>query len=121
MKHNFKLKERLGALLLAMLFILQAILGLVPVCVTQAAPLTVETWDSDKVVDYGYRFNMKFQPGITTYESFGCDNLDMKVFPAILLKLQQPVHNELKQSAAFNHPQRKIAHPLILKLSEILV
>ena len=40
---------------------------LVPVCVTQAAPLTVETWDSDKVVDYGYRFNMKFQPGITTY------------------------------------------------------
>ena len=47
MKHNFKLKERLGALLLAMLFILQAILGLVPVCVTQAAPLTVETWDSD--------------------------------------------------------------------------
>lgn len=71
MKHNFKLKERLGALLLAMLFILQAILGLVPVCVTQAAPLTVETWDSDKVVDYGYRFNMKFQPGITTYESLG--------------------------------------------------
>ena len=64
MKHNFKLKERLGALLLAMLFILQAILGLVPVCVTQAAPLTVETWDSDKVVEYGYRFNMKFQPGI---------------------------------------------------------
>ena len=62
MKHNFKLKERLGALLLAMLFILQAILGLVPVCVTQAAPLTVETWDSDKVVDYGFRFNMKFQP-----------------------------------------------------------
>ena len=60
MKHNFKVKERLGALLLAMLFILQAILGLVPVCVTQAAPLTVETWDSDKVVDYGYRFNMKF-------------------------------------------------------------
>ena len=55
MKHNFKLKERLGALLLAMLFILQAILGLVPVCVTQAAPLTVETWDSDKVVEYGYR------------------------------------------------------------------
>lgn len=61
-------------------FILQAILGLVPVCVTQAAPLTVETWDSDKVVDYGYRFNMKFQPGITTYESFGCDNLDRKLF-----------------------------------------
>lgn len=29
MKHNFKLKERLGALLLAILFILQAILGLV--------------------------------------------------------------------------------------------
>ncbi len=28
MKHNFKLTERLGALLLAMLFILQAILGL---------------------------------------------------------------------------------------------
>lgn len=80
MKHNFKLKERLGALLLAMLFILQAILGLVPVCVTQAAPLTVETWDSDKVVEYGYRFNMKFQPGITTYESFGCDNLDREAF-----------------------------------------
>ena len=32
MKHNFKLKERLGVLLLAMLFILQAILGLVPAC-----------------------------------------------------------------------------------------
>lgn len=27
-----------------------------------------------------YRFNMKFQPGITTYESFGCDNLDREAF-----------------------------------------
>ena len=25
-------------------------------------------------------FNMKFQPGITTYESFGCDNLDREAF-----------------------------------------
>ena len=81
MKRNLKLKERLGALLLAVLFILQAILGLLPVCVTRAAvPLSIETWDNNKTVDYGYRFNMKFQPGITTYESFGCDNLDREAF-----------------------------------------
>ena len=39
-----------------------------------------EIFRGDKVVDYGYRFNMKFQPGITTYESFGCDNLDREAF-----------------------------------------
>lgn len=55
MKHNFKLKERLGALLLAMLFILQAILGLVPVCITQGGTVNRRNMDSDKVVDYGYR------------------------------------------------------------------
>ena len=80
MKHNLKLKERLGALLLALLFILQAVLGLLPVYTAQAAALSIETWDEDKNVDYGYRFNMKFQPGITTYESFGCDNLDREAF-----------------------------------------
>ena len=39
MKHNLKLRERLGALLLALLFIVQAVLGLLPACVTQAASL----------------------------------------------------------------------------------
>ena len=76
MKHNLKMRERLGALLLALLFIVQAVLGLLPACVTQAASLSIETWDNDKMVDYSYRFDMKFQPGITTYESFGCDNLE---------------------------------------------
>lgn len=81
MKHNLKLKERLGALLLAVLFVVQAVIGLLPVRTTQAAaPLPIEIWDSDRTVDYGYRFNMKFQPGITTYESFGCDNLDREAF-----------------------------------------
>lgn len=80
MKHNLKWKERLGALLMALLFILQAVLGLLPVHTTQAASMSIETWDEDKKVDYGYRFNMKFQPGITTYESFGCDNLTGKLF-----------------------------------------
>lgn len=80
MKHNLKLRERLGALLLALLFIVQAVLGLLPACVTQAASLSIETWDNDKTVDYSYRFDMKFQPGITTYESFGCDNLDREAF-----------------------------------------
>ncbi len=80
MKHNLKWKERLGALLMALLFILQAVLGLLPVHTTQAASMSIETWDEDKKVDYGYRFNMKFQPGITTYESFGCDNLDREAF-----------------------------------------
>ena len=80
MKHNLKMRERLGALLLALLFIVQAVLGLLPACVTQAASLSIETWDNDKTVDYSYRFDMKFQPGITTYESFGCDNLDREAF-----------------------------------------
>lgn len=81
MRHNLKLRERLGALLLAVLFVLQAVIGLLPARITQAAvSASIETWDSDKTVDYGYRFNMKFQPGITTYESFGCDNLDREAF-----------------------------------------
>ena len=47
MKHNLKLRERLGALLRALLFIVQAVLGLLPACVTQAASLSIETWDND--------------------------------------------------------------------------
>lgn len=80
MKKNRKRKERLGALCLALLFVLQAVLGLLPAAVAEAAVDSIEVWQSDQMIDYGHRFNMKYQPGITTYETFGCDNLDKDAF-----------------------------------------
>ena len=63
MKHNFKLKERLGALLLAMLFYSAGNSGACACLRNSGGTVNcLETWDSDKVVEYGYRFNMKFQP-----------------------------------------------------------
>lgn len=80
MKKNRNLKERLGAFCLALLFVLQAVLGLLPVSVVEAAVDSIEIWQSDQMIDYGHRFNMKYQQGITTYETFGCDNLDKDAF-----------------------------------------
>ena len=80
MKRNLKLKERLEALLFAVLFAMQAILGLLPSDTVQAAVTAIEIWKADQMVDYEYRFNMKYQPGITTYETFGCDNKDSDAF-----------------------------------------
>ena len=80
MKRNLKWKERLGALLLAVLFVMQAILSFLPMDMVQAAAKGIEIWQTDQTVDYGYRFNMKYQPGITTYEIFGCDNKDRDAF-----------------------------------------
>ncbi len=83
---NSKLFYRIGgaaiaAFCIAVLFVLQALCAVLPACVAQAATtVPIEIWDSDKQVDYGYRFNMKFQPGVTTYESFGCDNQDREAF-----------------------------------------
>ena len=71
----------LTAFCLAVLFALQAVCALLPACIVRAASSdSVEIWDEDKKVDYGYRFSMKFQPGVSTYESFGCDNLDREAF-----------------------------------------
>lgn len=80
MKKNRKRKERLGALCLALLFVLQTVLGLLPATVAEAAVDSIEIWQSDQMIDYGHRFNMKYQPGITTYETFGCDNQDKDAF-----------------------------------------
>lgn len=80
MKRSLKLKERLGALLLAVLFAMQAILGLLPVDTVQAAVKSIEVWKTDQMLEYEYRFNMKYQPGVTTYETFGCDNKDSDAF-----------------------------------------
>ena len=82
MKGTVKLKKRLEALGLALLFMLQSVLGFLPGMIFSAAGAvkSIEVWDSDQLIDYGYRFNMKFQPGVTTYESFGCDNLDSAAF-----------------------------------------
>lgn len=80
MKRSLKLKERLGALLLAALFAMQAILGLLPVDTVQAAVKSIEVWKTDQMLEYEYRFNMKYQPGVTTYETFGCDNKDSDAF-----------------------------------------
>ena len=80
MKKNLKLKERLGAFCLAVLFALQTILGLLPVNMVQAGVSAIEIWKPDQMIDYNYRFNMKYQPGVTTYETFGCDNQDRNAF-----------------------------------------
>lgn len=80
MKRSLKLKERLGVLLLAALFAMQAILGLLPVDTVQAAVKSIEVWKTDQMLEYEYRFNMKYQPGVTTYETFGCDNKDSDAF-----------------------------------------
>lgn len=80
MKKTLKLKERLGAFCLAVLFAVQAILGLLPVNIVHAGVSAIEIWKPDQMIDYDYRFNMKYQPGITTYETFGCDNQDRNAF-----------------------------------------
>lgn len=78
MKQNRK--ERLGALLLAVLFLAQAILGILPARRVMADASVIERWDENTVMDYGYRFNVKYQPGITKVETYGCDNLDKIAF-----------------------------------------
>ena len=73
MKKNLKLKERLGAFFLALLFVLQAVLSLLPVAsgsVVHAAVNSIGTWKDEEMIDYDYRFNMKYQPGVTSYETF---------------------------------------------------
>ena len=88
MKGTVKLKKRLEALGLALLFMLQSVLGFLPGMIFSAAGAvkSIEVWDSDQLIDYGYRFNMKFQPGVTTYESFGCDNLDSAAFSEMCIR-----------------------------------
>lgn len=78
MKQNRK--ERLGALLFAVLFLAQAILGILPARRVMADASVIERWDENTVMDYGYRFNVKYQPGITKVETYGCDNLDKIAF-----------------------------------------
>ena len=58
MKRSLKLKERLGALLLAALFAMQAILGLLPVDTVQAAVKSIEVWKTDQMLEYEYRFTV---------------------------------------------------------------
>ena len=81
MKRSLKLKECLEALLLAVLFAMQAILGLLPCRYGAGSRNSPSKYGrADQMVDYEYRFNMKYQPGITTYETFGCDNKDSDAF-----------------------------------------
>ncbi|MDO4339887.1 MAG: isopeptide-forming domain-containing fimbrial protein [Eubacteriales bacterium] len=80
MKTKKRITERLGAFLLAVLFLAQGILGLLPAREASAAVTSIEQWDENKLVDYQYRFNVKFQPGITTVKTFGCDNQDVEAF-----------------------------------------
>ncbi|MDO4277158.1 MAG: isopeptide-forming domain-containing fimbrial protein, partial [Eubacteriales bacterium] len=73
-------RGRLGAWLLAVLFLLQAVLGPIPPKSVQASVTAIEEWDENDLVEYGYRFNMKFQRGITKAKAFGCDNQDWEAF-----------------------------------------
>ena len=58
MKGTVKLKKRLEALGLALLFILQSVLGFLPGMIFSAAGAvkSIEVWDSNQLIDYGYRF-----------------------------------------------------------------
>ena len=67
-------------MLLAVLFLAQAILGILPARRVMADASVIERWDENTVMDYGYRFNVKYQPGITKVETYGCDNLDKIAF-----------------------------------------
>ncbi|MDY4694233.1 MAG: isopeptide-forming domain-containing fimbrial protein [Blautia sp.] len=80
MKRFLKIKERMGAFWLALLFAMQTILGILPPQTVMAQVNAIELWKEEQIIDYEHRFNMKFQPGITTIESFGCDNLDREAF-----------------------------------------
>lgn len=76
MNKNKKILRTLGAYLLAAMFLLHAILELLPPLQVNAAVTMIEEWDENQLTDYKHRFNIKYQPGITTIETFGCDNQD---------------------------------------------
>lgn len=78
MKRKKKMLKSLGAGLLAALFLVQAVFGLLPPVSTKAAVTAIEEWDENHIMDYKYRFNVKFQKGVTTVEPFGCDNQDVE-------------------------------------------
>ena len=80
MKRKLNMKERLEAFVLAVLLLVQAVLGFFPVQTVQAAVNAIEVWDENEIMDYGYRFNVKYQPGITKVVTFGCDNEDKEAF-----------------------------------------
>lgn len=80
MRTRNKISKKLGAWLLAVLFVVQAVLGVLPSKPAQAAVTAIEEWDENNLVDYQYRFNVKFQKGITKVEAFGCDNQDRDAF-----------------------------------------
>lgn len=80
MKLKTKMACKLGAVLLVVLFLVQTVLGLFPVRTVKAAVNSIDVWDENEVMDYGYRFNVKFQPGVTKAVSFGCDNQDKEAF-----------------------------------------
>lgn len=80
MKTKNKLSQRLGAWLLAVVFLVQAVIAPLPPKPVQAAVTAIEEWDENDLVDYKYRFNVKFQKGITKAVPFGCDNQDQDAF-----------------------------------------
>ena len=80
MKGTVKLKKRLEALGLALLFMLQSVLGFLPGMIFSAAGAvkSIEVWDSDQLIDYGYRFNMKFRKkrsGLHPYAFYLCNQM----------------------------------------------
>ena len=117
MKGTVKLKKRLEALGLALLFMLQSVLGFLPGMIFSAAGAvkSIEVWDSDQLIDYGYRFNMKFQPnyGNETMRMtkqkltflkyvdgavFSCDVKQIKPEPEIYRTLIERYHLEPEKS-----------------------
>lgn len=80
MKPKKRWKERAGAAALAVLLTLQTVLPVVPLKEARADVQAIEEWDENNLVDYKYRFNMKFQKGVTKAVPFGCDNRDQEAF-----------------------------------------
>ena len=78
MKRKKKMLKSLGAGMLAALFLVQAVFGILPPIEARAAISAIEEWDENHIMDYKYRFNVKFQKGVTTVEPFGCDNQDVE-------------------------------------------
>ena len=64
MKKRKKLLKSLGAGMLAALFLVQAVFGLLPPLEAQAAITAIEEWDENHIMDYKYRFNVKFQKAL---------------------------------------------------------
>lgn len=126
MRRKKKIKERLEAWLLAVVFFMQAVCGLLPVRDAQAAVTAIQEWDERELMDYRYRFNVKFQPGITRAEPFGCDNKDWEAFtnhgrnrvlPAVTRRLTDTYESESAGIRYYNVGKDSAGNIVDLKMS----